>query len=152
MCIISKKNYNLKAQCLTVGDDGSAVTLPPTPAAHTEEEPSPQTYPVSTALCIALISSEERCIAAFSVKANLPGSRVSPCPSSSPCPGLYTCVPIQWIFLLPTLTVVSIRTAFSSSHDAASVLGLGLAAACTVVAHAEVMTHLVCDGGSYTHS
>lgn len=43
-----------------------------------------------------------------------PGSRVSPCASSSPCPTLYTCVPIHWIFLLPTLTVVSMRTALFS--------------------------------------
>lgn len=146
-----------------------------------------ETYPVSMALGIALISSEERCIATFSVKANLlreggawgtesknelenqvapvggriciilvafwhtdisrrdhkhaffnndkfqlqyirltestphlvpvmtrPGSRVSPCASSSPCPALYTCVPIQWILLLPTVTVVSMQTALFS--------------------------------------
>lgn len=141
-----------------------------------------ETHPVSMALGTALIGFEERCIAAFSIKANLmrdegvcgekwrnksekqvfhpaslltgkrhknisevetqvfttvklqhyicasltestphlvpvmtrPGSRVSPCTSSSPCPALYTCVPIHRIFLLPTLTMVSMRTALFS--------------------------------------
>lgn len=40
----------------------------------------------------------------------------------------------------------------SSSHDATSVFGLRLAAASTVVAHAEIVAHLVCHGGSHTHS
>lgn len=43
-----------------------------------------------------------------------PGSRVSPCASSSPCPALYTCVPKQRTFLLPMVTVVSMRTALFS--------------------------------------
>lgn len=43
-----------------------------------------------------------------------PGSRVSPCASSSPCPALYTCVPKQRTFLLPVVTVVSMRTALFS--------------------------------------
>lgn len=43
-----------------------------------------------------------------------PGSRVSPCVSSSPCPALYTCVPTHWILWVPWLTVVSIRTALFS--------------------------------------
>lgn len=43
-----------------------------------------------------------------------PGSRVSPWVSSSTCPDLYTCVPIHWIFLVPTVTVVSMRTALFS--------------------------------------
>lgn len=43
-----------------------------------------------------------------------PGSRVSPCASSSPCPVLYTCVPMQRTFLLPMVTVVSMRTALFS--------------------------------------
>lgn len=43
-----------------------------------------------------------------------PGSRVSPCASSSPCPALYTCVPMQRTFLLPMVTVVSMRTALFS--------------------------------------
>lgn len=40
----------------------------------------------------------------------------------------------------------------SSGHDAASVFGPRLAAACTVMAHAEVVAHLVCHGGGDTHS
>lgn len=43
-----------------------------------------------------------------------PGSRVSPWVSSSTCPDLYTCVPIHWIFTVPTVTVVSMRTALFS--------------------------------------
>lgn len=43
-----------------------------------------------------------------------PGSRVSPCASSSLCPALYTCVPMHRIFLLPMVTVVSMRTALFS--------------------------------------
>lgn len=44
-----------------------------------------------------------------------PGSRVSPCDSSSPCPSMYTCVPIHWIFSLPTVTEVGMGTALFSS-------------------------------------
>lgn len=43
-----------------------------------------------------------------------PGSRVSPWASSSPCPALYTCVPMQRSFLLPIVTVVSMGTALFS--------------------------------------
>lgn len=43
-----------------------------------------------------------------------PGSRVSPCVSSSTCPALYTCVPIHWIVMVPWFTVVSMRTALFS--------------------------------------